>query len=152
MKPNRFCMHLLKHPYNGKNMYDVSAAGYPYYDHNYDTDTHTEGRKYQHVYAIVVDAVYGYEATELNEYLYASGVEYAGKNPEATYAPVKVVYDADINEKDALHMNDYSTVKGVYNSIYAFDRYQISILKSDYNRNKIVNIADAQEVKEEVIK
>ena len=46
-------------------MYDVSEAGYTYFDHNYDTNTHTEGRKYQHVYAIVVEAEYGYAPLNL---------------------------------------------------------------------------------------
>ena len=129
-------------------MYDVSEAGYTYFDHNYDTNTHTEGRKYQHVYAIVVEAEYGYAETEANEALYASKVAYAGKDATASYAPVKVTYNADINEMDELHINDYSAVKGIYNNIYDFDKYQVSILKADFNKNKIVNTADAQGVKD----
>ncbi len=138
--------------YNGHRMYDVSDAGYTYFEHDYENDIHQEGTKYQHVYAIVVEAEYGYEATEENEDLYARGVKYEGKDETASYAPVKVTYNADINDKDALHVNDYSTVKGVYNSIYDYDKYQISILKADYNKNKLVNTADAQDVKNVVIK
>ncbi len=138
--------------YNGKKMYDVSDAGYEYVNHDYDNDTHLSEGQYQHVYAIVVPAEYGYEATEANEGLYTRGVAYAGKNPTASYAPVKVTYDADINDKDALHVNDYSSVKGIYNSIYNVDRYQMSILKADYNKNKIVNTADAQAVKDVVVR
>lgn len=136
--------------YNGEKMYDVSDAGYEYFEHDYTNNNHKPGKKYQHVYAIVVEAEYGYEATEANEKLYADGVSCVGK--DASYAPIKVTYDVDINDKDALHVNDYSMVKGIYNSIYKCKDYQISILKADYNKNKIVNTTDAYDVKQVVIK
>lgn len=137
--------------YKGEKMYDVTDAGYHYVDHNYTEGSHTTDKKYQHVYAIVVDAEYGDVASEAIEGKYASHIAYAGKDATAAYAPVKVTYDADINEKSELHTNDYSTVKGVYGGIYSNSRYQISILKADYTKDKIVNTADAIAVKNIVI-
>lgn len=137
--------------YKGEKMYDVTEAGYDYVDHNYAEGKHENKGKYQHVYAIVVDAEYGDVTSETIEGKYASHVAYAGKDATAAYAPVKVTYDADINDKSELHTNDYSTVKGVYGGIYSNNSYQISILKADYNKDKIVNTADAIAVKNVVI-
>ena len=137
--------------YKGEKMYDVTDAEYYYVDHNYDTGIHTTDKQYRHVYAIVVDAEYGDVTTETIEGKYASHIAYAGKDATAAYAPVKVTYDADINDKSELHTNDYSTVKGVYGGIYSNSRYQISILKADYTKDKIVNTADAIAVKNIVI-
>lgn len=137
--------------YKGEKMYDVTDAGYSYVNHNYAEGTHVTEKKYQHVYAIVVDAEYGDVTSEVIKAKYASHLAYAGKDATAAYAPVKVTYDADINDKSNLHTNDYSTVKGVYGGIYSNSRYQISILKADYNKDKIVNTADAIDVKNAVI-
>lgn len=137
--------------YKGEKMYDVTDAGYSYVNHNYAEGTHVTEKKYQHVYAIVVDAEYGDVTSEVIEAKYASHLAYAGKDATEAYAPVKVTYDADINDKSNLHTNDYSTVKGVYGGIYSNSRYQISILKADYNKDKIVNTADAIDVKNAVI-
>ena len=137
--------------YKGEKMYDVTDAEYSFVDHNYTEGRHTTDKKYQHVYAIVVDAEYGDVTSEAIEGKYASHIAYAGKDETAAYAPVKVTYDADINNKDALHTNDYSTVKGVYGGVYNNIQYQISILKADYTKDKIVNTADAIAVKNVVI-
>lgn len=137
--------------FKGEKMYDVTEAGYEYVDHNYADNTHTNKGKYQHVYAIVVDAEYGDVTSEAIEAMYARHIAYAGKDATAAYAPVKVTYDADINNKDELHANDYSTVKGVYSGIYNNRLYQISILKADYTKDKIVNTADAIAVKAVVV-
>lgn len=141
----------------GKVMYDVTARKeYKYVDHNYDTDKHTEyADEYKHVYAMVVDADLAYEATEAVERHYRLKVEFAGS--DEAFKPIKVTYDANINQnpyvEDQLDTNDFSMVNGIYNAqnaLYDEEEYQLGILKADTNGDKLVDTEDAAWVKTQV--
>ncbi len=127
-------------------MFDVTDAGYKYVDNNYDDSTFTEdSTKYAHVYGIVVDKIGEYEATEAYEKLYRDKVIFLGS--DESFAPKNIVYDADINLTDELDVNDYSMNNGIYNTAYDRITYLISILKADYNHDKIVDTSDSLAVR-----
>ncbi len=129
-----------------EKMFDVTDAGYKYVNNNYDTKEFTEdSTAYKHVYGIVVDAVGTFEATEAHEKLYRDKVIFLGS--DASFAPENIVYDADINLTKELDVNDYSMNNGIYNDEYERVTYIRSILKADYEHDKIVNTTDSLNVK-----
>ncbi len=135
---------------NYEKMFDVTEAGYKYVDNNYDDSTFTEdSTKYDHVYGIVVDKIGEYEATEAYEKLYRDKVIFLGS--DESFAPKNIVYDADINLTDELDVNDYSMNNGIYNTAYDRITYLISILKADYNHDKIVDTSDSLAVRSIVV-
>ncbi len=129
-----------------EKMFDLTDAGYMYVDNNYDENTFTQdATKYAHVYGIVVDAIGDFAATEDHEKLYRNKVIFLGTTEK--YAPENIVYDADINLTDELDVNDYSMNNGIYNVTYDRVSYIKSILKADYNHDKIVDTDDSNAVK-----
>ncbi|MBE6912326.1 MAG: hypothetical protein E7473_07360 [Ruminococcaceae bacterium] len=136
--------------YNGEAMYDVSDAGYEYYEYDYNALTATKGTTtYKHVYAIVVEADGVYEATEEHELKYRRNVKF-DKDADK---PVKIVYDSDINYTGELDENDFSQANGIYNALYRGSNYITRFLKADTNADKRVdNIYDAASVKADVVK
>lgn len=147
--------------YDGEAMFDVSDAGYEYFEHDYANNNHESGGKYDHVYAMIVKAVDLYEATNAGRDLYAGKVKFAGSKIEEAYAPTKITYDANINILEGieqeLDVNDYSATNAIYNSMYAATRENIvKMLKADYkndtlDRDKLVNTLDVSAVKAEII-
>ncbi len=135
--------------YKGQEMYDVSDAPYEYYDYDFATMTATkDATEYKHIYAIVVDAEYGYEDTAENEAMYANNVEFASE----TAKPEKILYNSDINYTGELDVEDFSITNGVYNVLYRGKAFITRLLKADVNGNKLVDTEDAGMIKEVVVK
>lgn len=135
--------------YKGQEMYDVSDAPYEYYDYDFTTMTATKDTtEYKHIYAIVVDAEYGYEDTTENEAMYANNVEFASE----TAKPEKILYNSDINYTGELDVEDFSITNGVYNVLYRGKAFITRLLKADVNGNKLVDTEDAGMIKEVVVK
>lgn len=141
----------------GKVMYDVTARKeYKYVEHNYAENMHTPyNDEYRHVYAMVVDADLAYEPTDAVRRHYEDKIEFAGS--DEAFKPIKVTYDANINqnpyEEDQLDTNDFSMVNGIYNAqnaLYDEEEYQLGILKADTDGDKLVDTEDAAWVKTQV--
>ena len=135
--------------YKGQEMYDVSDAPYEYYDYDFTTMTATkDDTDYKHIYAIVVEAEYGYEDTAENEAMYANNVEFASETAKSE----KILYNSDINYTGELDVEDFSITNGVYNVLYRGKAFITRLLKADVNGNKLVDTEDARMIKEVVVK
>lgn len=135
--------------YKGQEMYDVSDAAYKYYDYDFTTMTATkDDTDYKHIYAIVVEAEYGYEDTAENEAMYANNVEFASETAKSE----KILYNSDINYTGELDVEDFSITNGVYNVLYRGKAFITRLLKADVNGNKLVDTEDARMIKEVVVK
>ncbi len=135
--------------YKGQEMYDVSDAPYEYYDYDFATMTATkDATEYKHIYAIVVEAEYGYEDTAENEAMYANNVEFASESAK----PEKILYNSDVNYTGELDVEDFSITNGIYNVLYRGKAFITRLLKADANGNKLVDTEDARMIKEVVVK
>ena len=130
-------------------MYDVSDAPYEYYDYDFTTMTATkDDTEYKHIYAIVVEAEYGYEDTTENEVMYANNIEFASESDK----PEKILYNSDVNYTGELDVEDFSITNGIYNVLYRGKAFITRLLKADANGNKLVDTEDARMIKEVVVK
>lgn len=135
-----------RYTYDDKEMFDLSNAGYEYFDNTKSIADQTDDN-YKYVYGIIVKA----EGTAEDAY-YASKVDFIGTNK---YKPEKIVYDADINYDDKFSPNDISAANGVLNVEHELDTFfMYYFLKADYDRtengeyksDKMVKLFDVQEV------
>ena len=132
-----------------EKLFDVTEAGYKYVDNDYANETFTvDNTEYAHVYGIVVDKISDFVANEDHEQLYRDNIVFLGS--DEAYAPENIVYDADINLTGELDVNDYSMNNGIYNVTYDRMTYIKSLLKADYNHDKVVDTTDSLEVKDVV--
>ena len=135
-----------RYTYDDKEMFDLSNAGYEYFDNTKSIADQTDDN-YKYVYGIIVKA----EGTAEDAY-YADKVDFIGTNK---YKPEKIVYDADINYDDKFSPNDISAANGVLNVENELDAFfMYYFLKADYDRtadgeyksDKMVKLFDVQEV------
>ncbi len=129
----------LSFTYSGKTMYDVTVAGYK---HN-STDA------YEHVYAIVVDAI----DTDGNA---ENGAQATLDDYKTNVKPVEtaladsyvVVYSNDLNNDGSLTLRDVGVAYGVLNQHEPyFINFMANVLMADTNGDKIVDESDAANVK-----
>ena len=136
-----------RYTYDNKEMFDLSNAGYEYFDNTKSVAEQTVDN-YKYVYGIIVKAETGAEDS-----YYADKVDFIGTNK---YVPEKIIYDADINYDDKFSNNDTSVANSVLNVEEALDSFTMYyFLKADYDRtaegesknDKMVKIFDVQEIK-----
>lgn len=136
-----------------EKFYDVTDAGYQYVSHDaFDengklTAVTTDDHAYKHVYGLVVDKLTATETGAELEALYRANVVFLSS--DLADAPADIEYDANINLSQSLDVNDYSMTNGIYHRNESYGRKEtiVSMLKADYNHDKVVDTKDAAAVK-----